>query len=790
MKVSKKAISSKNTKKFLCVLMALVIMLVPMGLAFASADSNTFRVSNSKEFIDAVNEINAGADDEEYAIEMLNDVAISHRVNGGNNANLEFHKGITTIYGNNHALTSNNPSDIVVFLSNNAVVNFGSEDEPEKSKLSVVGRNNGLNGQASLLEIMGSATANIYDGVVFRDNKSVGEPGGAISVGHLTTSTNATLNMYGGIIRNCVDNFSGYGGAVCVGADTTFNMYKGTIENNTSFMYGGGICNLGTFNMYGGLIENNKAITSSTGISYCVGGGVFNAGNFVMEGGVIQNNIANHTGGNPAMADDIYSQGTLDLKVAANAESGFGKLNSTDEQITGWFADGDIRWDAKNYCEEVTTEEASAIEGVCLKAAHFASVKVTFNVNSGVWNDTADKFVKNEDNTYTESFKAGATADIPTEPSKTDYNFLGWFTEDGTLFDFTSEVNEDITLYAKWEYNGYKASVTLDKIYQIADGYKDNGSVIDPQGKLTENITLTIEPYNSFNREVGKTNIPAFAQENYSFTTGINADEIQIALPDFSGFGIGDYWYKVTELEGNTAGVTYDSNEYYMHIVVTHEDELNPDGSGISQITFHKNAPNADGTYTNEASDKATGFTNTYAEGSLSVTTDIKGNFADRTKTFDVDVTFNAPENKTVTGDIYFGDDTVAVEGGWNTSKTVTITLGLGDTISFKNIPDGVTYTVAEKDYSADGYNNPVYNFDNADENGDIANSGTEWNSNIAQGTISDDDDTVTIVNEKNVTIDVGVFLENAPFVALILLVVAVAAVMIITRRRRAIDAE
>lgn len=75
--------------------------------------------------------------------------------------------------------------------------------------------------------------------------------------------------------------------------------------------------------------------------------------------------------------------------------------------------------------------------------------------------------MKNEDNTYTESFKAGATADIPTEPSKTDYNFLGWFTEDGTLFDFTSEVNEDITLYAKWEYNGYKASVTLDKIYQM-----------------------------------------------------------------------------------------------------------------------------------------------------------------------------------------------------------------------------------------------------------------------------------------------------------------------------------
>lgn len=757
MKVSRKAINSRNTKKFLCVLMALVIMLVPMGVVFGSAESNTFRVSTSEEFVNAVKEINAGADDAEYVIEMLNNITVTGRTDGGSGALLKFKRGTTTIYGNSFVLDSDYVvSDSLICAAENSVVNLGSADELEKSKLFFNATDAALSRNGDLLTVTDSATANIYEGVVFQNNSPMGRPGGAISVGEMESNTSAKLNMYGGIIRNCQDMWASYGGAVFVGANATFNMYGGAIENNKAGQYGGGICNAGgTFNMTGGVIQNNKA---------------------------------------NAAADDIFSQGTTNITVAASKNNGFGALTSTSKQIKGWFEDGNnkngSRWDVNDYCVEITAEDASAAEVVALKAAHSAGAEVTFNTNSGVWKDTSDKFTENADNTYSESLNSGATATQPTNPTKTDYTFLGWFTEDGTEYNFDSEVNEDITLYAKWEYNGYKNSVTLDKIYQIADGYNKSGSTIDPDGKLIEDITLAIETYNSFNREVGKTSIPAFAEAEYKFTTGIGTDEIQIALPDFNGYGVGDYWYKVTELKGSTAGVTYDTNKYYMHIVVTHEDALNPDSSGISQITFHKNAPNEDGTYTNKASDKATGFTNTYAAGSLSVTTDIKGNFADRTKTFDVKVTFNAPENKTVTGDIYFGDDTVAVEGGWNTSKTVTITLGLGDTITFKNIPDGVTYTVAENDYSADGYNNPVYTFDNAQENGDTANAGDEWALNNAQGTISDDADTVTIMNEKNVTIDVGVFLENAPFVALILLVVAVAVVMIITRRRRIIDAE
>lgn len=762
MKISKKAISSKNTKNFLCVLMALVIMLVPMGLAFASAESNTFRVSTSEEFVNAIKEINAGSDDAEYVIEMLNDITITNRSVSNHNASLEIQKGITTIYGNNFVLSSILPSDSLLFAAGNSVVNLGSADEPEKSKLFFNASDSDLTNHPDFLGITDSATANVYEGVVFQNNSATSRPGGAISVGEMYSETNATLNMYGGIIRNCQDTFVSYGGAVFVGINATFNMYGGTIENNNAGI-GGGICNLGTF---------------------------------TMEGGVVQNNTA--TDG----ADDIFSQGTIKLNVAANAANGFGKLAETDKQIKGWFEDGNNedgnRWDVNNYCIKVTNEEASAAEAIALKAAHDAGVTITFDVNSGDWNDTDNKYSDNADNTYSESLAPGANTNAPVEPTKPDYKFLGWYTEDDVLFDFASAVDDDVKLHAKWEYNNYKNSVTLDKTYIIADGYTGAGDVIESDGKLTEDITLKIVEYKSFNREGTMSGMPAFEASTYKFKTGMGADEIQIALPDFSSYGIGDYWYKVTENGGKTAGVTYDTTEYYMHIVVTRENDSNPDDVGITQVTFHKNAPAEDGTYTNNEGDKATGVTNAYGAGTLTITTDIKGNFADRTKTFDVVVTFAKDKSKTITGDIYYSDGSVAIDSSkWKgggmfapATQQVKLTLGLGDTVTFTNIPDGVTYTITESDYSADGYENPVFTFDNADETGDTAIKGNAWADNQALGTISDSSDIVTIINAKNATIDVGVFLENAPFVALILLVVAVAAVMIITRRRRAFDAE
>lgn len=777
-------------KSFFSVFLAVCMVIVPMNLIItAAADPapTTFSVSTSEEFVNAVKAINSGGDDESYVIKMQNDINVTGRSVEGTSAALCFIKGTTTIYGNDYTLTASASADSVILVSKNAVVNLGSENELVNNNLTL-GTEDTITNHADLLGITDSGIVNIYEGVVFQNNSTLGRPGGAISVGEIEEK-NATLNMYGGTIKNCQNMYTFYGGAVFVGPGSVFNMCGGTIENNKAAQYGGGVFNMGTFNMSGGFIQSNSVdntyyLTDKSYMPY--GGGVCNVNVFTMNGGVIQNNTAAVAG------DDIFSAGDTQIKVDANKANDFGKLNGTNRQINGWFEDGNgsgsNRW-IDGHCVEVTpanASEAGAQGGVALKAAHDLSITVTFDLNTGTWNDASSTFTENADGTYSETLESAGLAVKPADPTKDHYKFLSWVDENGNEFDFANNnVSDDITFYAKWGYDSYIKSVTLDKTYLTANGYTGAGTTLNPDNKPTEDITLTIEAYGSFNREAGKTAIPAFEYTTYTFTTGNDKDEIQIDLPDFNGQGIGDYWYKVTETEGRTAGVTYDNNEYYMHIVVTHEDAFNLDDYGISQITFHKNAPDENGKYNNDATDKSTGFTNTYGAGRLTVKKDVKGNFVDRTKTYDVTVTFNAPSGKTVMNDIYYGDNSVAIRADeWTDgAASVTLHLGAGDSITFTNIPDGVTYTVAEADYTTEGYKNPVYSFDNADEDGDTA---TE---NNAQGKITDDADIVKITNEKNAAIDIGVILDNKPYAIIILLVISTAAVMFV-KRRKTFDAE
>ena len=132
--------------------------------------------------------------------------------------------------------------------------------------------------------------------------------------------------------------------------------------------------------------------------------------------------------------------------------------------------------------------------------------------------------------------------------------------------------------------------------------------------------------------------------------------------------------------------------------------------------------------------------------------------------------------------------DTETIASGWTGSKEITLSLGLNESVTFTNTPDGVTYPVKENNYSSDGYEIPTYTFDNASETGDTVLTGTDWSGVYASGSISDSADTVTYKNKKSATIDVGVVIENAPFVIIILLVIGLAVFMIIKRRRRIED--
>lgn len=241
---------------------------------------------------------------------------------------------------------------------------------------------------------------------------------------------------------------------------------------------------------------------------------------------------------------------------------------------------------------------------------------------------------------------------------------------------------------------------------------------------------------------------------------------ITITLPSYSAVGI--YTYTFTENEGTTAGVTYFGDTITLVVTVIQ------DGEGRTRIAaVHTEAnPVANG------QNKSDEFVNTYSAGKLDITKEVTGDFGDRQKDFTVTVTFTAPQGRNVNEAISYSDDgeNKTIAGGWTGSKQVTIDLKHEETVTFKNIPYGVTYTVDEDSYAADGYDAAAYS----------VNNGTSVASVINEE-LNDASETVKITNNKGGTIDTGITLDSLPFV-LILAVCAGAVVLFVIKRRRSVD--
>ncbi len=91
-------------------------------------------------------------------------------------------------------------------------------------------------------------------------------------------------------------------------------------------------------------------------------------------------------------------------------------------------------------------------------------VKVTFDANGHGTAPTAQTVLK------------GSKATQPAAPSATGYTFGGWYKESNcaNAFDFNTAINEDITLYAKWE---------IRNLYVHADFVNWEGIPVEPEFK-------------------------------------------------------------------------------------------------------------------------------------------------------------------------------------------------------------------------------------------------------------------------------------------------------------------
>lgn len=292
------------------------------------------------------------------------------------------------------------------------------------------------------------------------------------------------------------------------------------------------------------------------------------------------------------------------------------------------------------------------------------------------------------------------------------------------------------------------SQVTITKNYTLT-----NPGTTSP----AETITFTVsQPTITGNdAATAPANLPTVSSIVYQAgDAGTAAKTATITLPTYTDVGI--YTYKITENGNNKAGVTYYGTQFTLVVSVV-MDETN---GKVRVAGVHCEDMTQDG------SRKTSEFTNVYSAGSLSVTKNVTGLYGDTNKYFDVKVKLNGEAGK-----VY---ESIAVSGGSNSANPTSVTVGEeytfklkdDDTITFSNIPYGVTYTVVEADYTSAGYDVASYTFSDSAQKIDSAS------------------DCVTITNNKGGSVDTGVALDSLPFI-LILAVCAGAAVLMTVKRRK-----
>ena len=269
---------------------------------------------------------------------------------------------------------------------------------------------------------------------------------------------------------------------------------------------------------------------------------------------------------------------------------------------------------------------------------------------------------------------------------------------------------------------------------------------------------------------------------------------------DFTAPGI--YRYVITEKNGGSSGITYDTSRtldvyvQYKKNTVTGEgqpeytDELEvayyvlQDGTAVNPDTATTNGDNAT---------KSDGFTNTYTTYDLTLTKKVTGNQGDRDKYFaftvnitgavagtvytvDLPETDNHEDNST--------DPLIVGEGG---SVSATYYLKHGQSIVIQGLTANTHYTIEEKSYSTDGYST-AYSVEVGGEKVVKSTNSTgdrKMSIDKPDGTAITDDNVVTFTNSKSGTVPTGILLETAPYLILGAVVVAGLVVLFATRRRR-----
>lgn len=382
----------------------------------------------------------------------------------------------------------------------------------------------------------------------------------------------------------------------------------------------------------------------------------------------------------------------------------------------------------------------------------------------------------------------GATAAFATEGNNTPNDVRNSF-PDMTTIDLNSEL--ELTKNYKVE-NGKAPFEKFEFDVTYVGAVKKDTNVT---GEPASNWSITKEA--DFTKDTagvptGATGLPASGtayKENFK----IKLNELNIPTG-----GTGIYVYKITEKDNGTQAVSYntDGGRLYLIVTVTHVTDGNGniyDGLYNYAVALRRGDDNI--TAANAAKGTKVlateAFHNTYGAGnsvnSVELKKTVHGNFGDLGKDFTFNVTFNKAVDKNY-GNIAFeaengrkvykaNDPTQTGVNELEYGVEYVVTLKHGETIEFGNLPADVTYTMVEngkQDVEGTQKVDGIYT---------VTGEKTEDN----KGTVTASATTAKeeIVNTNQESPDMGVVLDNAPYIAMLAIVAIGGVALMLNKRRR-----
>lgn len=334
------------------------------------------------------------------------------------------------------------------------------------------------------------------------------------------------------------------------------------------------------------------------------------------------------------------------------------------------------------------------------------------------------------------------------------------------------------------------AYLNLTKVLEVKEGMAPD--------KMTFNFTVegTSATGSVDFKRTDNNNSAAFTAGEYKRTFNIDLMQVLGANAE----KVGAYTYTISETDPQIPGIKQVRSSLTMIVTVINKTgELN---QGYGYIVALKD--NGTKVPANEA------FKNSYGDSnlqSLELSKTIHGSLGNLQDTFTFNVKFSAANG--VDASKYKGvsvtNGTEHIEGLSNTvndgllelGKTYTVTLGHDNSITFGNLPEGVTYEISENITTLNAENkyvNGEYTVSVSDTKGTSRVNETaktlvavnEANTHFGiKGAITTGTNPVAFHNTKEGSPDMGVVLDNAPYIAMLAIVAIGGVALMLNKRRR-----